>query len=110
MKKWAAAALAVALVGCSSEAETGTFDSRAFIAEVKTWDAVKDVAVSDDGKTIYVGVLDNGNNRDGYAMSVCEEVRANSSGDLDERTISILDAAASLNDEFKRLGKHRCEI
>lgn len=108
MKAWMAALAVAALAGCSNEAETGSFDEAAFAAEVGSWDEVLDVAV--DGQRIYVAMYDDGSSRDGYAMSVCEEVRAHSSGDLKARRVTIIDAVASVrDDEFKAIRKHRCE-
>lgn len=111
MKKWAAAALAVALVGCSSEAETGTFDAEAFKQDVNGWDAVQGVVINDSESAIWVGVMDNGQRRDGYAMSVCEAVRDHSKGDLSDKTITILDGPKmAILEKRVELGKHHCKL
>lgn len=103
--------LAVVLTGCSSEAETGTFDAEVFKSDVGGWDAVQGVAISESGRSIWVGVMDNGQRRDGYAMSVCEAVREHSEGKLSNKTISIIDGPkmAILNERVE-LGKHSCKL
>jgi len=105
-----AALAALVLAGCSASEETGFFNKAGFIAEISTWDAVEDVAVSDDGR-IYIGMLDNGTSRDGYAGAVCEEARGHANGDLNDRRITIIDVVASVRDDkFVALGKKRCSF
>lgn len=111
MKLLAAALAALLLAGCGGEPseETGLFDEAGFIAEIEKEEKVQDAAVDDD--RIYIAVFDDGTPRDGYAGYVCEVARDFAEGDLNSRMISIIDAVASVRDgEFKRLGKHRCEL
>lgn len=102
---------AVMLAGCGESQATNnvTIDEEAIKTEVMAGSTAKDFLVTDDG-AIYVGVLDNGNNRDGYAMSVCETVRANATGE-GSRLVRIIDiTAVSRGEGFNTLGRHQCGI
>lgn len=102
--------VALALSGCSKESGP-KFESAAFIAEVSTWEAVKDVAVSDDTTSVWVGVIDNGRNRSGYARTVCEEVRSKALRPDSTVRIKILDVAkAAQQNKTVVLGEYRCEL
>lgn len=102
---------AALLAGCGESQATNnvTINEEAIKAEVMAGSNAKDFLVTDDG-VIYVGVLDNGNNRDGYAMSVCETVRVNAAGE-GSRLVRIIDVAAvSRGEGFKTLGRHQCDV
>ena len=109
MKLLAAIALAFVLAGCGGE--SGTFDEDGFVREVTSWDLVQGVVVSENSRSIWVGVMDNGTSRDGYAMSICEVVREHTEGDVSNKTITILDGPKmSVLNERVELGKHRCKL
>lgn len=112
MTKWTVAALAALLLaGCGgSEEKAATLDSVGLKRELMTWEAVKDVAISENGTSIWVGVIDNGNQRRGYAMSVCEAVREFNAAEGDFHVIRIIDVVqAARNDETVELGKYNCK-
>lgn len=99
------------IVGCSEGNATGnvTINEEAIKSTVMQDSSAQDFLVTDDG-AIYVGVLDNGSNRDGYAASVCEVVRTNATGE-GNRLVRIIDiAAVSRGEGFKTLGRHQCEV
>ena len=99
------------LSGCGESQATNnvTIDEDAIKSTVMQDSAAQDFLVTDDG-AIYVGVLDNGSNRDGYAASVCEVVRENATGE-GNRLVRIIDiAAVSRGEGFKTLGRHQCEV
>ncbi|WP_339118489.1 hypothetical protein [Halomonas sp. BMC6] len=102
---------AALLSGCGESQATNnvTIDEDAIKSTVMQDSAAQDFLVTDDG-AIYVGVLDNGSNRDGYAASVCEVVRENATGE-GNRLVRIIDiAAVSRGEGFKTLGRHQCEV
>ncbi|MEG3078472.1 hypothetical protein R3F64_01210 [Halomonas sp. 5021] len=107
MTKWVAIAfIALAFAG---GAQAQQVDQESLRIQLMSYSTVKDVAFTSSGN-VYVGVLDNGNNRDGYAMSVCEDVRefATGSGRVLVKMIDI--AVAARGDGFEQLGKYWCEI
>lgn len=68
---------------------------------------VKDVAFTEAGN-LYVGVVDDGSSRDGYAQYLCEVVKDYATGD-GRVLIKIIDVAAAARDEgLKELGSHWC--
>lgn len=101
---------AALLVGCSeSQATNITLDEEALKAEIMGSDEVQDFLITETG-AVYVGMLDNGSNRNGFANYVCEAVRANASGE-GTRLVRIIDiAAVSRGEGFKTLGSHQCNI
>lgn len=108
MRTWVVVAV-LALTGCGSEAATLSIDEPALRAEIMQDDAAQDFLITETG-AVYVGMLDNGNDRKGYARYVCETVRAHSSGE-GHRLVKIIDiAAVSRGDGFKDLGRHRCQL
>jgi len=111
MKLLAIAALALILAGCGGSEPKGTFDEAGFKREVSSWDLVQGVVVSENSRSIWVGMMDDGTRRDGYAMSVCEAVREYTQGDVSNKTITILDGPKmSVLNERVELGKHRCKL
>lgn len=104
------APLALVVAGCTGDIGP-KFDADRLTAEVSTWEAVKDVAVSDNTATVWVGVINNGQDRSGYARTVCEEVRSNSLRPGSIVHIKILDVVmAAQQNKTVVLGKHRCEL
>ncbi|MCG7598896.1 hypothetical protein MHM84_03795 [Halomonas sp. McH1-25] len=109
MSKWVAALLFGAGVSLTAWAD-GKFDAQGFAEEMAQEAKVKDLLLTDTGN-IYVGMLDNGSNRDGYAMYVCEVARAHASGELDPKIIRIIDIVKVSNGEgFHDLGRTYCKF
>jgi len=105
MKAW----VVVAAVLLAGVAQAQQIDEARLRAEIMSGDTAKDFMITDSG-AVYVGVLDNGSDRDGYARYVCEVAKGNASGS-GSRLIKIIDiAAVSRGDGFKELGSHRCQF
>jgi hypothetical protein len=101
--------IGVVVLVLAGVAQAQQIDESALRAEIMSGGTAKDFLITDSG-AIYVGVLDNGGGRDGYARYVCETVKAHASGS-GNRLIKIIDiAAASRGDGFKELGRHRCRL
>lgn len=75
------------------------------LAELLKETQIKDGVWASDS-SLWVAVLDNGTNRNGYAAYVCGVVRAHG---LREFTVRVQDAAALLRDELVTLGSHFCK-
>lgn len=104
------ALLALVVAGCTGESGP-KFDAEPFIAEVSTWEAVKDVAVPEDASAAWVGVLDNGQDRSGYARAVCEVVREHALRPGSAVYVKVLDVAkAAQQNKTVVLGEYRCEL
>lgn len=110
MKKWLFAGMAaMVLVGCGGEPREFAIDEKSLRAEIMEDAAAKDFLITDSG-AIYVGLIDNGGDRSGYARYVCETARSHAEGE-GERLVKVIDiAAVSRGDGFKELGRHRCQI
>lgn len=90
-------------------ASAATLHEASLKAELMDGKTVKDVLLTDSG-AVYVGVLDNGSSRNGFARYVCEVVRGHAKGG-GSRLIRIIDiATASRGEGFKTLGQHSCTI
>lgn len=110
MKAWIGVAAALLLTGCGETEDSGTFDDAAFIQAIEQESTVEDALVTDGGN-LYVGVLDNGSDRSGFAMYVCEVARDYATGDVSRKLVKIIDIAAAARDEgIEELGRHWCEF
>lgn len=89
-----------------AEVNLQSADREAVKRELMTWAAVRDVHWAAAG-SLWVGVLDDGTRRDGYAMSVCEVVRQKRvPGYI---TVTIIDIAKmAMKGERVELGKASC--
>ncbi|MCL7931731.1 hypothetical protein [Halomonas llamarensis] len=99
------------LAGCGESQATSnvTINQEALKAEVMESESVHDFLITETG-AIYVGMLDNGNRRDGFASYVCEVVRSHAEGE-GRRLVRIIDVAAvSRGEGFKTLGRHQCDV
>jgi hypothetical protein len=102
---------AALLAGCGESQATSnvTLDEEALKAEVMESESVHDFLITETG-AIYVGMLDNGNSRNGFASYVCEVVRSHATGE-GNRLVRIIDiAAVSRGEGFKTLGRHQCKV
>ncbi|MDT8382994.1 MAG: hypothetical protein RRB22_01110 [Gammaproteobacteria bacterium] len=77
------------------------------ISEIKSEPKVKDVLHK--GGILYVGVISDGKNRDGYASYICEILRDHAiKGSID---IYITDIVKVTRDnDWAKLGKHYCRL
>lgn len=100
--------LALLVVGISQAWATDSFDYAGFKAEMQKERQVKDLLITDAGN-IYVGMLDNGSDRRGYAMYVCEVAREFASSSTQDKLIRVIDIAKVVQKKgFHTLGKTNC--
>jgi len=97
----------VALLSFSTQATAG-IDRQAFADEIIKDEAVKDVTVTATGN-IYVGLINNGQDRTGYAMYVCEVAREFSDGKPDVFIVKVIDIMKVIKKQgFHSMGMTKC--
>ncbi|MFH1806826.1 MAG: hypothetical protein ABID63_18250 [Pseudomonadota bacterium] len=96
----------------TSKADTISKENQSvLLSDLLSEKAILDAAFSDNGKSLFVGVRDNGTSRDGFAMYVCEVLRGRVGGSGEAVYVKILDiVAAAMRDEHRELGKYRCVL
>lgn len=104
MRIFAIACLSVAMAGPAWAA----FDEDGFLRAMGEEPKVKDSLVTDTG-ALYIGVMDDGTNRNGYAEYVCMVANDFAQPPERDRLVKIIDiAAVARNEGFKELGRHWC--
>lgn len=111
MRPWIALGIATALVGCSNE-ESGVFDAEGLIEELRGNPEIQAAAVSEDHREIFIGLkAEQADQGEALASSVCEQARQYGSGQLDNRTIRIMDVMQAVeNDEKVELHSLDCVL
>lgn len=111
MRSWIALGIATALVGCSNE-ESGVFDAEGLIEELRGNPEIQAAAVSEDHREIFIGLkAEQADQGEALASSVCEQARQYGSGQLDNRTIRIMDVMQAVeNDEKVELYSLDCVL
>lgn len=101
MKPWIALGLAIALTGCRSE-ESGIFDAEGLIEDLRSNPEIQAAAVSEDHREIFIGLkAEQADQGQALAAEVCAKARQYAAGQVDNRTIRIMDVMKAVDDEEK---------
>lgn len=107
MTKSVFVASVMALLVFSTQALAG-IDRQSFADEIIKDSVVKDVTVNPSGN-IYVGLINNGQDRTGYAMYVCEVAREFSDGEPDVFIVKVIDIMKVIKKQgFHSMGMTKC--